>query len=137
MYQGLERLAESYAEAYEALELAPLLEVEVVSFDELGLLHWLRHLPPAVREKNRFVQVVGILAEHDTHRGSELLKALEVYLDTGRNVQEAARLLFLHRNTLRQRLRKIEALCELDLADPLTCLNLHVAIKDTKLQPQH
>lgn len=134
-YREWERLSESYEEAQEALETGPsLLGREVISFDTLGLLYWLRHLPPGVREKNRFSQVVLTLADYDAQRGGELLKTLETYLDAGRNVQEAAKRLFLHRNTVRQRLSKIEALCHLTLNDPLTCLNLHVAIKERRLQ---
>jgi len=133
-YQNWERLSESYEEAREALETGlSLLGEKVVSFDALGLLYWLRHLPPEVREKNRFSQVILTLAEHDAQRGGELLKTLEAYLDTGRNVQVAAKRLFLHRNTLRQRLSKIETLCHVDLRDPLTCLNLHVAVKERRL----
>jgi DNA-binding PucR family transcriptional regulator len=134
-YREWEKLSESYEEAREALETGPsLLGEEVISFDALGLLYWLRHLPPGVREKNRFSQVVLTLADYDARRGGELLKTLEAYLDTGRNVQEAARRLFLHRNTLRQRLSKIETLCHLKLSDPLTCLNVHVALKERRLQ---
>jgi len=134
-YQEWESLSDSYEEAREALETGPsLLGEEVVSFDDLGLLHWLHHLPLEVREKNRFSQIVLTMADHDAQRGGELLKTLETYLDTGRNVQEAAKRLFLHRNTVRQRLSKIEALCHLQLSDPLTCLNLHVAVKERRLQ---
>jgi purine catabolism regulator len=134
-YREWEKLSESYEEAREALEIGPpLLGEEVISFDALGLLCWLHHLPPEVREKNRFSQVALTLADHDAQRGGELLKTLEAYLDAGRNIQEAAKCLFLHRNTLRQRLNKIEALCHLELSDPLTCLNLHVAIKERRLQ---
>jgi len=134
-YREWEKLSESYEEAREALETGPsLIGEEVVSFEALGLLHWLRHLPARLREKNRFSRVIQTLADYDAQRGRELLKTLEVYLDAGRNTQEAARRLFLHRNSLRQRLSKIEALCHLDLSDPLICLNLHVAIKERRLQ---
>jgi purine catabolism regulator len=136
VYQNWERLSESYAEACEALELAPSLpDAGLASFDELGLLYWLRHLPAQVRDKNRFSQVIRTLAESDAARRSDLLLTLEAYLDAGRNMQEAANRLFLHRNTLRQRLTRIEELCDLDLGDALTCLNLHVALKERKLRP--
>lgn len=107
----------------------------VASFDDLGLLYWLRHVPAEVRHKNRFSQVMRTLAESDAAQRSDLLATLETFLDTGRNVQEAANRLYLHRNTLRQRLTRIEELSGLDLADPLTCLNLHVALKERGLRP--
>jgi len=133
-YPGWDRLSESYQEAQEALEVGPLLMDEaVVSFDALGVLHWLRHLPPDLREKNRFSQAIQVLAEHDARRQSDLLETLETYLDTGQNGQETARRLYLHRNTLRQRLDRIQDLCDLELNNSLVSLNLHVAIKEYKL----
>ena len=134
-YEGWDQLSESYQEAKEALEVGPsLMGQAVVSFDTLGVLHWLRHLPPGAREKSRFSQAIQAVAEHDAQRQGNLLETLETYLDTGRNGQETARRLFLHRNTLRQRLDKIETLCNLDFSDPLVALNLHVAIKEHKLR---
>jgi purine catabolism regulator len=131
-----EYLSESYAEAREALELGPVLHEEgITSFDDLGLFHWLHHLPAEARDNNRFSQVIHTLAESEVARRSDLFPTLEVYLDVGRNMQEAARQLFVHRNTLRQRLTRIEELCNLDLGDALTCLNLHVALKEQKLRP--
>ncbi len=136
VYRSWEHLAESYAEAYEALELAPLLpEAGVVSFDELGLLYWLHHLPVGVRNNNRFSQILSALEESDAGQRGDLLRTLEAYLDAGRNLQEAANRLFVHRNTLRQRLSRIAELCSVDLSDALTCLNLHVALKERKLRP--
>jgi purine catabolism regulator len=136
VYRNWERLSESYAEACEALELAPYLsDAGVASFEELGLLYWLRHLPVQVRDKNRFSQVIRTLAESDVARRSDLLLTLEAYLDAGKNMQEAANRLFLHRNTLRQRLTRIEELCDIDLGDALICLNLHVALKERRLRP--
>jgi len=133
-YPGWDRLSESYQEAQEALEVGPLLMDEaVISFDALGVLHWLRHLPPDLREKNHFSQAIQVLAEHDAQRQSSLLETLETYLDPGQNGQETARRLYLHRNTLRQRLDKIQDICALELSDSLVSLNLHVAIKEYKL----
>jgi DNA-binding PucR family transcriptional regulator len=105
----------------------------VVSFDSLGVLYWLRHLPAEVRTKNPFHTAVHLLAEHDARHSTGLVNTLEAYLDTGCNVQQAAERLYLHRNTLTQRLSKIESLTRFDLHDPSTLLNLNVAIKAWRL----
>jgi DNA-binding PucR family transcriptional regulator len=62
-----------------------------------------------------------------------LLATLESYLDNGGNALETARRMGLHRNTLGQRLQKIEEVCALPLDDPLHRLNLLVAIKFYRL----
>jgi len=75
----------------------------------------LRHLPAEVRTGNPFHKAIQLLAEHDTHHSTGLIGTLETYLDTGCNAQQAAERLYLHRNTLAQRLAKIESLTLLDL----------------------
>lgn len=46
------------------------------------------------------------LSAHDRAHGSDLLRSLTVYLDTGSNVSRAAKRLFIHRNTLVYRLKQ-------------------------------
>lgn len=51
-------------------------------------------------------------------RDTDYLRTLRAYFDAGCDVSEAAKRLQIHRNTLRYRLHRIEALCEVDLSDP-------------------
>ncbi len=132
----VQQLGQSYQEAREALQVCLALHSQqggVRAFDDLGLYHWLNHLPAAVREANPFRQVVAQIAACDEQHGSELLKTLEAYLDSGGNAQQAANCLFVHRNTLRQRLARIEEQWAVDLGDSTAALNLHIAIKDWRL----
>ncbi len=63
----------------------------------------------------------------------ELLRTLDVYLDCGGNTAEAARQLYLHRNTLRQRLDRASTLLGFDLLVSSRWLSLHLAIKAARL----
>ena len=63
----------------------------------------------------------------------DLLKTLEVYLDAGGNATRAAKQLFLHRNTLRQRLDRIATLIEADLTASERWLPLQLAVKAARL----
>ncbi len=60
--------------------------------------------------------------------GQELAQTLEVYLSTGRNAKLTAEKLFIHRNTLNLRLKKIENMCGIDLSDPKTAFELQFAV---------
>jgi hypothetical protein len=62
---------------------------------------------------------VHVLAEVDRTRGTDYTTTLQAYFDAGSDLSKAARLLFVHRNTLRYRLRRIQELCGLDLNDPV------------------
>jgi len=134
--ESLNQLSESYEQALEALDIGMVFQPKeggVVPFDALGVLYWLRHLPAGVRVQNSFHGAIHLLAEHDAHHNTGLVGTLETYLDAGCNAQQAAERLYLHRNTLVQRLSKIESLTLLDLHDPNVLLNLNVALKAWRL----
>jgi purine catabolism regulator len=134
--ESLNQLSESYEQALEALDIGMVFQPKeggIVPFDALGVLYWLRHLPAGVRAQNPFHGTIHLLAEHDAHHNTGLVGTLEAYLDTGCNAQQAAERLYLHRNTLVQRLSKIESLTLLDLHDPNVLLNLNVALKAWRL----
>jgi purine catabolism regulator len=132
----LDQVRDSYEEALEAVDVAVAVENQqggVLTFADLGMLSWLRHLPPEVRARNRYYRAIVQLANYDAQRNTAYLATLEAYLDAGGNGQRTVQHLYLHRNTLRQRLRKIESLIDVDLADPNHLLNLHVALKALRL----
>jgi DNA-binding PucR family transcriptional regulator len=54
---------------------------------------------------------------------------LATYLEDGRAVESTARKLFIHRNTLRYRLGRIEKFCGGDLNDPDHRFNLALACR--------
>lgn len=60
--------------------------------------------------------VVDRLRDADDSRGSELDATLHAYLAHGCSVSETADGLYLHRNTLRKRLARIEQVLGLDLS---------------------
>ncbi|MBR6522047.1 MAG: helix-turn-helix domain-containing protein [Oscillospiraceae bacterium] len=64
------------------------------------------------------------LHEHDLRSGTELLITLEKYLHSNRSIQKAGDALFIHRNTINYRLKKIEELTALDLNDTENDLHL-------------
>jgi DNA-binding PucR family transcriptional regulator len=69
------------------------------------------------------------LRELDRRRGSELFRTLEAYLGRQGNARQAAATLYVHRNTLRQRLRRIREVIDLDPADPASWFELELAVR--------
>jgi purine catabolism regulator len=123
-------LYREYERALEALALLPALGEgrQMARFEELGLLHWLHALPPQMLAENAFSGRLARLAEHDrTHEG-QLTQTLEVFLECEGNGVRAAERLYIHRHTLKYRLRRIEEICDVDLGDSLTKLNLRAAL---------
>ncbi len=70
---------------------------------------------------------LGELAEDD-ERYADLLKTLESFIRLHGSVNAVARDLYLHRNTVRQRLRRIAQLTRRDLSDADDRLSLQLAL---------
>lgn len=67
------------------------------------------------------------LAQYDRDNNTDLLRTLEVYLSCGLNATETASEIFIHRNTLYQRLTKIESLIQGKLSNPTTRLYMQIS----------
>ncbi len=129
-------LRRCYKEASEALRLGSAMSIrqpQVWRFGDLGLLHWLSNLPPEILAANRYYSVVRAIYAEDLAHGSNLLITIETLLEKQGNKQKAAQALFIHRNTLSQRLTKISDIWGIDLDDSFTLINLHIAIKEWRL----
>ncbi len=95
-------------------------------FEELGPYCFVLGRPPS--EIREFCErVLGPLAT-DPDRYEELARTLEEYLNAHGSLNEVARRLFLHRNTVRQRLRRIAEITRADLADADARLALQLAM---------
>lgn len=126
---------DSYTQAWEAIQVGRTLgrTEGVLIFAELGVLHWLYHLPQEKLKGNVYTQHIRTLVGYDEQRDAELVKTLEGYLDNGGSLVDTAEILHIHRNTLIHRLKRIEELCQIDLRHPIQQLNLHVAVKSYRL----
>lgn len=111
----------SITQARAALEWAEFIErndpVTVVSYAEMrdvsALPDVIGDLAPLVIERAR---TLDPLVRYDIEQGSELVKTLSVLATCGGSVQETAEQLMIHRNTLRQRMQRIEQVLGEDLS---------------------
>lgn len=102
----------SYDEAMKALAIGRDVSAPhgVVPFDELGIYRLLHAVAPPAELRRYCEDLLGPLLEHDRTHRSDLLRTLETYLRNDRNVAATARELFVHYNTLRYRLARIDEL---------------------------
>ncbi|MGH2496441.1 MAG: helix-turn-helix domain-containing protein [Ktedonobacteraceae bacterium] len=120
-----------FSEAQEALTIAGCLNACAASmqFSDVGAY---RYIYPFARDHTHhdlYLEQIAIIARYDqVHKRAELLNTLEVYLEHWGNIKEASELLDVHRNTVTQRLERIQSLCAIDLAQYSHWLPLQVAI---------
>lgn len=69
------------------------------------------------------------LVEHDRRRHTELVRTLELFLDSGGAYQQTADELHVHVNTLRLRLARVEELTGRSLADMETRVDFFIALR--------
>jgi PucR family transcriptional regulator, purine catabolism regulatory protein len=69
------------------------------------------------------------LIEHDRRRHSELVRTLELFLESGGAYQQTADELHVHVNTLRLRLARVEELTGRNLSDMETRVDLFIALR--------
>jgi GAF domain-containing protein len=111
---GHEELASGLVEADHAARVGPLVGGgPLCTYAELGAYRYVVAGAAGVRDGS--TERLERLVDYERRRGTELLRTLEVYLDQKGNVARTARAMYMHTNTLRQRLARIEAVAGLDL----------------------
>ena len=134
--RGVAHGRRSLREAADAAEAARALRADggALRYDELGAYKYLVRLAPEDALEDRHAAAVRALMDYDRRRRTTLTETLEHFLRDGRSVATTARALYIHPNTLRQRLGRIEQVSGLSLADE-DLLSLELAIKMARLRP--
>ena len=101
-------------------------------FEDLGVFQLLAEVPDAGAIDQYVNRWLGDLIEHDATKNTRLLETLIVYLECGGNYDATATRLFVHRSTLKGRLRRIRTVSGRDLGDPDTRFNLELATRAYK-----
>jgi GAF domain-containing protein len=125
-----------FAEASEALQMGQHLNREggVTHFNDLGVYRYLYKIARMDDLRDMYQDQVGRIASYDQRKGTDLLGTLETYLECAGNLTRTSHRLFVHRNTLIQRLERLQSICEIDMQERGNWLTLQVAIKVFKLR---
>ena len=105
----------------------------VTSYDELGPYKYLLRIALDPGTRDGTIDAVAKLASYDRERGASLLATLEEFLGRRGNISATSDALFVHPNTLRQRLRRIGDLTGIDLRRD-DWLMIEIAIKLVRLR---
>lgn len=134
-----------FAEANEALQMGQNLHLWkeseekgnnplVTHFNDLGVYRYLYKIAHMDDLRDVYQDQVARIDHYDRRKNTDLLDTLETYLECAGNLTKTSERLFVHRNTLIQRLERLQALCDIDMQDRSNWLTLQVAIKVYKLR---
>ncbi len=131
--RGIGSFAAGFEEARVAAEIGALIGggAGVFTYEGLGPYRYTLMTEDTVRD--RYQENLERLVEYERRRGTELLDTLEAFLDNRGNAVRTSRLLYIHANTLRQRLQRIEDVAGIDL-EREDWLSLAIAVKVVKLR---
>jgi DNA-binding PucR family transcriptional regulator len=119
----------SLREARYALQVCRLEGWEFAGFEQLGTYRLLLSMtePDALRA---FADaLLGPLDAYDAEQGGELLASLQAFLQHNARWETAAAQLFVHRHTLRYRMRKVEELTGRDLTNSFDRMEFWLALR--------
>lgn len=131
--EGQDAILRGFEEAASAAQVGSLLRASagVSSYEELGAYRYVVNAEGSVRD--RYQDRLEKLVEYQKRRGTDLLRTLEAYVENHGSIARTSSVLYMHPNTLRQRLSRIEQLARFDL-DKEDWLSLGMAIKLVKLR---
>lgn len=125
----------AFQEARHALAGAAVLDVpaRAVEYESLGAFKYLLRIADEGAPRDATVDAVVKLAEYDAARQTRLLTTLEEFLRRHGSISATSEALFVHQNTLRQRLRRIAEVADLDLRRD-DWLMIEIAVKLVRLR---
>jgi hypothetical protein len=134
--RGPTELRRADVDARRALAVARRLGIvgEVTSHQSLGVHRLL--LQVSADELEVFVEdVLGVLLTYDANERASLVETLACYLRHHANLRRTAAELFVHVNTVRYRIQRIEALTNLDLSEGPDRLLTEIAVEALRVLP--
>lgn len=128
--KSLEKYKLSYEQASKCINLAIKQKQKnmIYYYEQLGLYQLFYDINNKTLLENFVHNILYSLMAYDKKYNTNLIQTLEVYLNKNCNLNQTAETLFIHRNTIKYRLQRIEEITNTSLDDAFTRLNFFNAI---------
>ena len=130
------KVHESYQTALDTLYISRQLQTKTYFYDELYMFHLIYKMQKQTNLDEMVEEYLQPLIDFDNKHNGQLLETLEVYLKLNGSKQETAKQLFIVRQTLYHRLRKIENLIGKDFMEGENRLALEFMLLARKFSNQ-
>lgn len=129
-YPEVDLLHKSYQEAILAIQFMQhwFLDKHVCHFNDLRVFRLLLYIPNEILY-HFYEETLTVLINSDEKHETEYIKTLQIYFQKNGKINEVAEELYVHPNTLRNRIKKIEDITGLNLQEPEGCINLNIAMR--------
>ncbi|HBN96294.1 MAG TPA: hypothetical protein DDZ66_08330 [Firmicutes bacterium] len=129
--RDIRKLSDGQKQATSALKYGRMLENGngIWHYDDLGIYRILCEFDKKAELQGYYDDTIARLEVYDQEHKAELVKTLVAYFDNDCSFQKAADELFIHYNTMRYRIERINEVTGLDVFDSNDRLNLQVGLK--------
>lgn len=100
----------------------------IVNYKDLGIFRLFFEMNRFDEMEELFNENLLKLKEYDDKNSSNLMKTLNVYIKNNRNIGKTAQELFIHRNTMKYRINRIEDILQCDLKNEEAIFNIKLCI---------
>ncbi|GHH98868.1 CdaR family transcriptional regulator [Neobacillus kokaensis] len=134
--KNMGELSQSYKDSWQALKLGKQIEspTPIYFIHELILEDLISGIPQNLSERYMLKTLTILKKQPDW---PELSKTIAAWCESGFNQRKAARILFIHRNTLHYRLSKIQDLSGIDVHHHKYSIMLYIAVLMDKWKTQN
>lgn len=133
---GLKGIQNSFQQAEMAMLLGENIKkkktLNIYEYDELGVFLLLDKLKYTKEIDTLYTNIIGDLINQD--KNFELLNTLQAYFDNDESLKITADILFIHVNTLKYRMKKIEKITKQKFSTSEGKFNLNLALKILKMK---
>lgn len=133
-FQSIRDLKDSVVEANQALNMLHMCKRTAQSrmYEEMGIYKLLFSIKDDSMLDRLIEEQLGNLQIYDQQNDTQLLKTLDIYLQEDCNIAKTTQRLYVHRNTVKYRIKRIQEVLERDLHDVNVQFNLRLAFKIRK-----
>lgn len=130
-FSGVRFVKDSYQEALAALQIGRFMhgQSSLTFFEELGPYRFLYELKDSPAMHGFYRETLGKLISYDEQNNTELVKTLIHYFKNDCNLRLTAESLYIHKNSVIYRIKKIEEITGLNMNDPDERFNLQLSLK--------
>lgn len=126
---GMQKLSQAYVQAKKVVNLSGRKGWGniMIQYSELGVYQLLLAIDNKETIKAYYNDMLGKLEGNDQNNGTDYLDFLNAYLNSNCNINDTADALFIHRNTVVYKIKKINELLDCDLSDIEVRVQLYLA----------
>jgi purine catabolism regulator len=131
VFNGVRNTKQSFEEATAAARIGRIMRgpFNVTLFEDLGPYRFLYKLKDTKAMTNYYSECLGRIIGYDQEHNTELLTTLNCYFKNDCSLSQTAKRLYIHKNSVIYRLKKIEELSGLSVNNSDECFNLHLCLK--------